>query len=276
MHQGRERLAAAGIEQAAWEAEQLLVERMGGNYAQLVMVEDREPKAEFAASYMEWIERRATREPLQHILGHWPFLELDLKTDRRALIPRPETEDMAVFARSLVPDDRARLALDIGTGTGCIALALAYANKRLKVIATDVSDDALQLAQENAKATGLSSRVTFLRGKLLEPLSPDTRADLIVANLPYVGSDEMPHLQPEVRDHDPRLALVAADGGMMLISTLIAGAPQRLAPGGALLLEHSPSQAGRVAAALRHHAYVEIATHNDRFGRLRWTVARVP
>jgi release factor glutamine methyltransferase len=276
LRSGRERLAAAGIEHAAWEAEQLLVERMGGNYAQLVMVEDRQPKADFAASYDAWIDRRVAHEPLQHILGHWPFLELDLKTDRRALVPRPETEDMVIFARTLIPDDRDTLALDIGTGTGCIALALVHAKRRLKVIAIDFSDEALSLAHENADATGLASRVTFLRGKLLEPLSPETRADLIVANLPYVSGDELRQLQPEVRDHDPRVALVAADGGMALITTLIAAAPSRLARGAALVLEHAPSQGGRVAAALRHHGYIEIEAHNDRFGRVRWTVARIP
>lgn len=285
---GRERLEAAGIEQPAWEAEQLLVERMGGSYAQLVMVGDREPKPEFAAEFVAWIDRRCAHEPLQHLLGHWPFLELDLRTDRRALIPRPETEDLVLQLRTMLPMQSDGLVVDVGTGGGCIALALAASHPRLKLIGIDVADEALALARENAVRTGHAERVTFLRGRLLEPLAEGVRAELIVANLPYVAPEEFAGLAPEVREHDPRSALVAADGGLALISALIASAPDHLrraessdpVPGdqaetsrGLLALEHAPGQTPRIVAALRHHRFTRIETHADRFGRQRFTIA---
>jgi release factor glutamine methyltransferase len=245
--------------------------------------------------FQAMVARRARREPLQHVLGHWPFLELDLLCDGRALIPRPETEDLAELARArLRSAPPPRCAIDVGTGSGCLALALAAGDPDARVLAIDLDDAALSLARENAERAGVAERVTFLQGDLLAPLTdpagpPPTLGDvsrtsnasgpgllpaaLIVANLPYVAPSEWDGLQPEVRDHDPRGALVADEDGLALIRRLVAEAPAHLRPDGALMLEMAPPQLGTVTAWLGEAGFGEVTPQADRFGRLRFVSA---
>jgi release factor glutamine methyltransferase len=190
------------------------------------------------------MERRAAREPLQYILGHWQFRRLELKADGRALVPRPETELTAELAiRAAQAAGREPRVLDIGTGSGCIALSVASEVPGSRVWATDISGDALGLARENAVELNISS-VTFLQGDLYAAVPSEMRGsfDVIVSNPPYVTSAEYEELQPEVREHEPAGALLAGDGGMQFQKRLIEKAPEWLRPGGTLVLEGSPAQ----------------------------------
>lgn len=221
------------------------------------------------------VARRAGREPLQHVVGHWPFLELDLLTDGRALVPRPETEDLALLAIARLPADRDLLVLDAGTGSGCLALAIAAARPRARVVAVEREAAALSLARENRARcgreplAGLEPRVGLVRGDLCGALAEAAAFDLAVANLPYVREDELGALEPEVREHDPRPALVAAGDGLAVVRDFVRQAGPRLAPGAPLLLECAPLQAPVLAAELAAAGWRAVRIHADRYGRER-------
>ncbi len=272
------RLAEAGVEAPRQHAEILLGELLGTNRGGLLARAPHDLGAADEARFAALVARRAAREPLQHLVGHWPFLELELKVDRRALIPRPETEDLALRARARLPADRATRAADVGTGTGCLALALAASHPLATVVAVDASPAALDLARENRDALGaarpgLAARVELRQGDLL--VGVDGPFDLVVANLPYVAEAEIAGLEPEVREHDPLVALVAADDGLELIRRLCDDAPRVLAPGGWLLLEMAPRQTAGVAEALSRAAgWRDVAVLRDHALRERLVEAR--
>lgn len=259
----------AGIEGAAHDAEVLLTEVLGLTRGQLFARTAEALPPAVAERFASLVARRRRREPLQHVVGHWPFLDLDLLTDRRALVPRPETEDLALRAIAVLPGDRDLLVLDAGTGTGCLALAIAASRPRARVVALDRDAGALSLAAENRSRCGLAGRVALLRGDLCGPLDPATHFDLAVANLPYVREDEVDRLEPEVRDHDPRAALVAADGGLALIRRFVVEARPRLLPGARLLLECAPDQAEPLARELPVAGWRDATIRRDRFDRPR-------
>lgn len=263
------RLRDAGIDAPHHDASVLLQEILHTNAGGLLARMGERVHDADRARFDTLVGRRASREPLQHVVGHWPFLELELKVDARALIPRPETEDLALLARQRVAADRPALVADIGTGTGCLALSLAHARPLAHVVAVDVSADALALARENARTLELEARVAFVRGDLVSALAGPF--DVIVANLPYVREDEFAALEPEVRDHDPGQALVAAEDGLALIRRLIAHAP--LAPGGALLLEMAPDQTAVVARELSNAGWRDVEIVKDHLGRARIVTA---
>jgi release factor glutamine methyltransferase len=267
-------LRDVGIEAAAEEAEILVAAVLGSGRAELGLRGDERLGSRAARRLAGLVVRRSRREPIQHVLGVWPFLELDLVTDARALVPRPETEDLALRARERAAEVGATLAIDVGTGAGCLALALAAALPRPRVVAIDVCADALALAALNAERIGLVDRVDFLRGDLLGALAPERRADLVVANLPYVCEDEIDALEPEVRDHDPRVALVAPERGLGLIRRLVSEAPARLRDGGWLLLEMAPWQTDEIAEELARAAWRDVGIVDDHQGRARIVEAR--
>lgn len=262
----RHRLAAAGVPDASESARILLEETLGLSRSALWRRMDAPLDPVAGARFEALVARRAAREPLQHLVGRWPFLELTLRVDRRALVPRPETEDLALRARAVLPATEGARAVDVGTGTGCLALALAAAHPRAQVVAVDASAAALALARENAQALALP--VAFVRADLLAATAGPF--DLVVANLPYVTAAEWPALEPEVRDHDPREALVADDDGLATIRALCAQAAPRLRRRGVLLLEMAPAQTATIAADLAARpAWTGVAVHRDSFGRER-------
>jgi release factor glutamine methyltransferase len=268
------RLREAGVPNAAEEAE-ILVEVCAGVPRAALALRAGETVAPGGVRRLgALLERRERREPLQHLLGSWPFLELDLLVDGRALVPRPETEDVALRARSLVAAGPGRLVVDAGTGGGCLALALAAGDASLRVLAVDVDAAALELARENLRRTGLAARVGLVRGDLLEACAPGLGLGLVVANLPYVREEEWDGLAPEVRLFDPPAALVGGADGLGPILRLLEQAPRRLVPGGALLVELAPWQADEVAARLRGGPWQDVAVVPDRFGRARMVEAR--
>lgn len=263
------------MDTARGDAEILLEEVTGLTRGALRLDPARRVPADLAARFDDLVARRAAREPLQHVVGHWPFLELDLLCDRRALVPRPETEDLALLARAAIAASEFPRAVDVGTGTGCLALALAAAHTGVRIAAVDLSADALALAAENRARVPGGSRVALVRASLLDACSAGAGLDLVVANLPYVAPAEIDGLEPEVRDHEPRLALVAADGGCALLEALVDRAPRVLRTGGALLMEMDPRQVPRLAArARRSGSWQDVSARDDRYGRARFLALR--
>ena len=227
------------------------------------------------------LERRRAGEPLQYVLGRWGFRGLDLAVDRRVLIPRPETEVVAGLAI-----DEARRAggpctvADLGTGSGAIALAVADEVPGAEVWATDASPAALEVARANLAALRpeAASRVHLAGGMWYEALPGTLRGRLtvIVSNPPYVTEAEHAGLAPEVRDHEPVGALVAGPTGRECLEHLVAGGLEWLAPGGALVLELAPDQAGPLRAAAEAAGYSAVAVRPDLAGRDRALVAHRP
>jgi len=220
----------------------------------------------------ELARRRGRREPLQHILGFTEFHGIRLATDRRALIPRPETELLveAIVERCAAPP---RTVLDLGTGGGAIALALAHAFPEARVTAVDASGEALSLAAENAASSGLSDRVTFLQSDWFEGLPPDASFDVVVSNPPYLSMAETEAAAPEVRDHEPAGALTSGDGGFSDLGRIVSGSAAVLAPGGMLALETGIGHHGRLAAALASAGFSRTESLRDLTGRDRFFLA---
>ena len=245
-------LGEKGVEHGRLDAEHLLAHALGTTRLQLYLQFDRPVDAKELAAFKPLLLRRAKREPLQYVIGRAAFRELDLAVDRRVLIPRPETEvlvDVVLeWAKAQGREDYS--ALDLGTGSGCIALSLLTEGAFAKVVATDASPDALVVASGNAERAGLSDRLDARHGSLWEPLAADERFDVIVSNPPYVGVEESAALEPEVRDWEPPLALFAGPGGLAVVSAIVDGAAARLRPGGLLALELGLGQARPVVEML--------------------------
>jgi release factor glutamine methyltransferase len=199
-----EYLAGRGIDTARVDAELLLARALGLSRIELYTQHDRPLTDAERTAARELVQRRGQREPLAYVLGDWDFRRLTLKTDRRALVPRPETEIVVERCLALLDGIEAPRILDVGTGTGAIALALKQERPDAIVVATDLSADALALAQENAEANELDVR--FVEGDLLAGV--DGPLDLVVSNPPYVGAEELDALEPEVREWEPRGARV--------------------------------------------------------------------
>jgi len=233
---------------------------------------DRLLTAEEQSALERLAERRLAREPLAYILGEREFYRLTFVVDQRVLIPRPETEtlvDLALaWARRRSSDGYGLTLADIGTGSGCIAVALAIHLPRGRIIATDRFRDALDVALQNAQRHGLLERIDLRRGDLLEPLVEPV--DAIVANLPYVAESEAQSLAPEIREHEPPMALFAGPGGLDLQRRLIQTAPTHLPPRGALFVELHPDQA-EILRRLAEQVFPKatLSVHKDLAGLLR-------
>jgi release factor glutamine methyltransferase len=214
------------------------------------------------------VERRALREPLAYVLGEWGFRRLTLRCDARALVPRPETETVVERCLELLRNVERPRVLDVGTGTGAIALALADELEGAQIVATDASAEALELARENAQRTGL--RVDFVHADLRDG-SPPGPFDLVVSNPPYVRPEEIDSLEPEVRDWEPREALV--DEGQT--EALARAALDVLQPGATLVLEVHADRASEVSAMLEALGY-EARITPDLTGRDRVVEGKRP
>jgi release factor glutamine methyltransferase len=199
-----EYLKGRGIDTARVDAELLLARALGLSRIELYTLHDRPLTDAERTAARELVQRRGQREPLAYVLGDWDFRRLTLKTDRRALVPRPETEIVVERCLALLEGVEAPRVADVGTGTGAIALALKQERPDAVVVATDISADALELARENAAANQLE--IELVEGDLLAGVAGPL--DLIVSNPPYVGAEELDALEPEVRDWEPRGALV--------------------------------------------------------------------
>jgi release factor glutamine methyltransferase len=246
-------LAAAGVETPRLDAELLLCEVTGRDRAELAAApgEGVDPRA--GRRFGEMVRRRLRREPLAYIVARKGFRRLDLAADRRALIPRPETELLVEVALELEPGG----VLDVGTGSGAVALAIADELPGCRVTATDTSPAALELAGENALRTGLAGRVTLAAGSV--PAGEEF--DLVVANLPYVAEPEWPGLAPEITRWEPREALLAGPDGLDAFRSVI---PALEAP--AVALEIGASQAGAVGDLLAEAGFGRVQLRRDLSG----------
>jgi release factor glutamine methyltransferase len=257
-------LARKGVPSPRVDAEHLVAKGLGVTRLDLYLQYDRSLSDEETAACRELVRRRGAREPLAYILGEWGFRRLTLKVDRRGLIPRPETEVVVERCLALLEGVAVPRVLDVGTGTGAIGLAIADERPDADVAAIDVSEDALALARENAEQTGLADRVRLLLRDLDEGL-PDGPYELVVSNPPYVGPEEIDSLQPEVRDWEPREALV----GEGVTEAVVTGATAVLARGGALVLEVADGAAERVSGLLAEAGFKDVAATPDLAGRDR-------
>jgi len=267
-------LKTHGVESPRLNAEHLLARVLGKKRLDLYLEFDRPLSAAELASLRDLIRARGTGRPLQHLLGTAEFFGRLFLSDRRALVPRPETEQLVEL---ILEDSRCRRAeinvVDIGTGSGVIAITLALELRLPTVAATDISSAALSLARENAARHSLNGKVTFHEADLFP--SGEERFDWIVANLPYIASAELASLQREVQ-HDPLSALDGGPDGLCLIRRLIETAPARLAPGGMLAMEIGQDQATEVVAQLASHAYCDVGVHRDHQGIERFVTASSP
>jgi release factor glutamine methyltransferase len=253
-----EYLARKGVPSPRVDAQHLVARAFGVSRLDLYLQHDRPlTDAELAAA-RELVRRRGMREPLAYVLGDWDFRRLTLTTDRRALIPRPETEIVVDRCLALLDGAGSPEVLDVGTGSGAIALAIASEHPGVHVVAIDASEDALALAAENAERTGLADRVTLGRHDLLTGL-PGGPYDLVVSNPPYVLPEEIETLEPEVRDWEPRTALV----GRGATEAIVAAAPGVLRPGGELVLEVGDGAASAVAELLADAGFQRVVRTPD-------------
>jgi len=232
--------------------------------------------APLAERYARAVSRRARREPLQRILGWEEFRGVRMRLTDSVLVPRPETETLVEWALALLPapGPRRLLAIDVGTGSGCIACALASERADLDVVAVDVSPAAAAVARENVRALDLAGRVTVVAADLFAGLR-DIRADLIVSNPPYLPSALMPELPPEVRIHEPRLALDGGSDGLAVIRRIATAARPYLRPSGALVVETAGGdQTSAAATLLRAAGWDQVAVRGDLVGIERFVAGR--
>jgi len=261
-------LEQKGVERGRFETELILAQALVSTRVQLYMDLDRPLNSDERERLRALVERRGKREPLAYVLGEWGFRRLTLKTDTRALVPRPETEILVERALVLVEGLEAPRVLDIGTGSGAIALAIADERPGARVVALDSSGGALALARENAAACGLE--VEFRQGDIRDPIAGEF--DLVVSNPPYVLPEEIETLEPEVRDWEPREALV----GVGVPEALAERARELLVSGGWLAVELGEGQQTTYAALLGELGYEAVTISPDLTGRERVVEARWP
>jgi len=257
-------LEGKGVLSPRVDAEHLLAKALDVSRIQLYVEHDRELTKQELETVRELIGRRAKREPLAYILGEWGFRRLNLRVDRRALIPRPETEIVVERCLAVLEGREAPDILDVGTGSGAIALAIADEQPGSRVTAVDASADALALARENAELTGLADRVRFLEHDLRAGL-PEGPWDLVASNPPYVEPGELSSLEPEVREWEPREALV----GEGMTEAIARSSRETLKVGGCLVLEVGEGTADDVCRLLAGLGFAHVTPSRDLAGRDR-------
>ncbi len=279
-----ERLAAAGIEGAGPEARWIIEAATGRTGADLVLGLDDLATVRGVAHLDAMVARRLAGEPIQHVVGSWGFRTLDLLCDGRALIPRPETEQVVGVALEVLdrvllgrPTGHRALVVDLGTGTGAIALSVAVERPGTDVWATDASTEALAVARANLAALGMAgTHVRLAQGSWWAALPAELAGtiDLVVSNPPYIGVDE--ELDASVRDWEPAEALFAGTDGLDAYRAILADAARWLAPGGAVVLELGATQAAAVGELARAGGLDAIEVHPDHAGHDRALVALNP
>jgi release factor glutamine methyltransferase len=261
------------VEHPRLNIEHLLADTLGKKRIELYLEFDRVLSAQELEPLREKVRRRAEGEPLHHLLGHWDFFGRTFKTDRRALIPRSETELLVEtmlkeFATCGVSANR---LVDVGTGSGILAITFALERPELEIFAVDLSVDALALARENAERLGIANRIAFRRSDLLDEMEGPFQ--WIVANLPYIPTGDLRALPREVK-FDPAVALDGGKDGLTIIKRLIESVPGKIASNGTIALELGQGQAQWVRDFLTDHNYRDISIRKDYQGVERLLIAR--
>ncbi len=270
-----QRFAKEGLPSARLDAELLLAHCLGTDRIGLYLDFHKPLDTQERAAYRELVRRRLQGEPVAYMVGHKEFWSLDLKVDPRVLVPRPETELLVESALELLTGIEEPLVVDLGTGSGAIALALAEERPDARILATDLSADALELAAENAARLDLA--VEFRQGDLFDPLA-DIRGQvtLLVSNPPYVAEGHLEQVQPSVLEFEPRSALLAGSDGLDVIRRLVRGAPDLLQAGGYLLFEMAFDQAKAVENLFAESSVWESpSVRKDLAGKPRAILARL-
>lgn len=271
LRRGTRLVQGTGSDEARLEAELLLMHALRTDRVRLYQRLQDELPTRSGDYYQRLLGRRLVHEPTPYIIGHKEFLGMEFEVARSTLIPRPETETLVELAIDFARDRYANnrfTAVDVGTGSGVIAIALAYKLPKARVIATDVSKRALALARRNARRHGVAARIQFVEGDTLLPV--ELRADVIAANLPYVTTADWLATPPEIREWEPRRALDGGDDGLRYIRRLFRQAPEKLAHKGALFAEIGDRQ-GASARTLAKEAFpeAEVDVRPDLAGRDR-------
>lgn len=259
-------LTQNGSDSARLDAEVLLAEALECQRIQLYTSFDEVPSEDQLAKFRGWIRERAAGKPVAYLVGHREFYSLPFRVNEHVLIPRSETELLVTLAIDFLATSGSEtpLVCDVGTGSGCVAVAIAKNNPKAKITALDISPDAIELAAHNAQANGVSERIQFTQSDLFESISESQTFDLVVSNPPYVGLREKEDLPRDVRDHEPHLALFAGDRGTDIISRLVQQTAARLNPGGMLLFETSPIIMDECVEIVRAEVgFSDIEVHRD-------------
>ena len=230
------------LESARLSAEVLLAEALNCQRIDLYTRFNLVPEESCLATYRDWVKRHAKGEPVAYLAGHKEFFSIKFLVNSKVLIPRPETEHLviaAIDAAKILAQEQICI-VDVGTGSGCIAVALAKHIPNCRVVATDISPTAIEVARQNATNHQVQDRIDFVSGDLLDPVPDDVHPDIIVSNPPYIGRNEIDTVDKSVRDYEPEIALFAEDEGCGVISRLVPQSAQRLVPGGFLIFETSP------------------------------------
>jgi release factor glutamine methyltransferase len=262
--------ATRGIEEARLEAEILLAAVLEKDRVYLYTHYDSPLTRAERIGYKEYINRRAAREPVAYITGEKEFMSLNFAVSRDVLIPRPETELLVETALSLAKEKGFKRICDVGTGSGAIAVSMGHYLPELDIYATDISAGALEIARLNAERHGV--KVSFRQGDLLDSLKGEPPFDIITANLPYVPFEVYKQLEPEVKNYEPKLALVASGDGLDLYRRLIPQCVAMLVPNGYFLGEIDPGQVAQVPTLMGAFSQVEVI--KDLAGKDRLVVAR--
>lgn len=285
-------LAKKGVEPARLQAELLLAHVLNQPRMRLYLNFERALTDGETDAFRELVRRRSQREPLQHITGSTSFCGLEIAVNRSVLVPRPETEILAElgwkwlekYSEGRVPisGDRSRIgdsqsssvrALDFGTGSGCIAIVLAVKCPGAKIVALDVSMEALEIAKQNAQQNGVAEKIEFVQGDGLKSLPPE-QFDLIISNPPYIPTEEIETLEPEVRDYDPRGALDGGPDGLDFYRWFAAEARPLLKSGGKIMLEFGDGQADAIRKLFEEQNWIVEGFHEDYTQRQRILIAR--
>lgn len=258
-----ERLKAAGIDQPAIDARLMLEAAAGVSRTDILTDPYRELTDEQRQAFDAYLSRRERREPVSHILGRKGFWKIMLNVSRDVLTPRPDTETVVEVALAAFPEANAPMSiLDLGVGSGAILLAILAERPAAKGLGVDISDEALAVARENAANLDLNTRCALLRGDWTAGLA-DANFDLVVANPPYIPSADIEGLEPEVRDHEPRLALDGGDDGLDAYRFLAPEILRVLKPGGVFAVEIGFDQATAVSALFREAGGLNVQTVRD-------------
>jgi release factor glutamine methyltransferase len=262
------------VEAARREAELLLAHALGCPRIILYTRHDEDPGEEVKARFRELVQQRLRGSPVAHLLGKKEFFSLEFEVSPDVLVPRPDTEWVVTECLTLAKTMATPDILDVGTGSGCIAIAVAQQHKGARVTAADISPAALAVARRNAGRHGLSERVRFSVGDLFAAV-PGEAFDFVLSNPPYIPTADIAGLAAEVRDHDPRLALDGGANGFAVIDRLIAGAPAHLRRGGYLIIEIGHDQEAEARRRFERHGGYELGkTAHDLAGHPRVLRAR--
>lgn len=262
----RDKFRNADIDSPELDAKLLAEQAFGVDAMGLLNREKDDAPAEGVAVLDGLAARRLAGEPVARILGHKEFYGLDFELNDATLVPRPETEMLVDLALEALKPLASPVVLDLGTGSGCVAIAILVNAPHARAVATDLSEAAIAAARENATRHNVLDRISFRAGSWCAPLLPGEAFDVVVSNPPYVESDIVEQLQPEVSDHDPRLALDGGEDGLAAYRTIAAGVPSRLKPHGEVIVEVGSEQGIEVGAILSAAGFTGIDIRKDLAG----------